>query len=421
MSQKPERPAILLVDDDPDVLDTLGEQLVQEGYDVTRCLSPVMALDLMRAQDFAVILSDQHMPGVSGHELLGKARVLRPRASRILITGVVAADTLINAVNTGEIFRFIAKPWARADLVATVGNAVQRHRLLADNERLRADTQALNRKLATANAELCVRLDELTQKKDALDAAHEALETNFEHSLGLCYRIIATFYPLLGTRTKAVVEICRKISELNLLPASDRHILMTAAWLHDIGLIGVRHAILQKLFHRPADLTPEEWTMIHQHPAYGQTLAAFVDRLTNVGTTIRAHHERFDGKGYPDGLIGTAIPWPARLLSVAVGAVESGLSRDFVGHHLLERAGTEFDPEAVRIYLRATQAPDLPRQVRECLLHELRPGMRLAKGIFSPAGLLLVPEGQELTEAVIADIKTHELLTHPSHRLLVYR
>lgn len=419
ISTKPD-PAILLVDDDPGILEPLGEQLRCEGYDVTACADPAAALAALIQRQFAAVISDHNMPQMTGLELLGKVRELQPNASRVLITGMLALDTLVGAINEGEIFRFLAKPWARAEMLATVGNAVQRYRILCDNERLRADTLALNTELAATNAELRVKVRQLTVQKEQLDESHEALTENFDHSLGLCHRIVNTFYPLLGTRTKAVVELCRKMAGGDDLTAEEKHVLVTSAWLHDIGLVGVERDVLHKLFHRPADCTREEWAMIHQHPGYGQTLAAFVDRLTAVGATIRAHHERFDGGGYPDRLAGEAIPWTARCLAVAVAFVETGLPKAQAEECIVKQSGTAFDPDAVRLFFKATQTHDTPRQIRELTLNELRAGMHLAKGIYSPAGLLLIAEGQELTPATLSKIRNHNLLAHVTQRLLVY-
>jgi len=412
--------AILLVDDDPDILGALGEQLRWEGYDVTSCAEPAAALAALEQRQFAAVISDHNMPQMTGLELFAKVRVMQPNASRVLITGVLALDTVIGAINQGEIFRFLAKPWARAEMLATVGNAVQRHQILCDNEKLRADSFALNAELAAANAALRAKVGQLTAQKEQLDESNEALTENFEHSLGLCYRIINTFYPLLGTRTKAVVEICRKMAESDDLSAEEKHVLVTSAWLHDIGLVGVKREVLHKLFHHPSECTAEDWAMIHQHPTYGQTLAAFVDRLAAVGATIRSHHERFDGKGYPDALTGNTIPWTARCLAVAVAFVETGLPKEQAGEFIVKQSGVAFDPDAVRLFFKATQSHDLPRQIREVTLGELRPGMHLAKGIYSPAGLLLIAEGQELTPTTLSKIRNHNLLAHVTQRLIVY-
>ena len=420
MSPSSEPATILLLDDDRDLLETLQEQLRCEGYAVTACSTPDAALTEIAVTDFAAIVSDQHMPGMTGLEFFGRARDVQPNASRILITGVLALDTVVSAINEGEIFRFLAKPWSRAELIATIGNAVQRHRLIVDNTRLRADTQKLNCQLADANTQLLVKIEQLIENKSQLDEAHEALNENFDHSLGLCYRIINTFYPLLGARTKATVELCRKMTQTSDLTAEEKHVLMASAWLHDIGLVGVDREILQRFFNRRQDCLPEDWVSIRQHPIYGQTMAAFVDRLNTVGTTIRAHHERFDGTGYPDRLAREAIPWTARCLAVAAAFVETGLPPEKATEAIVAESGTTFDPDAVRLFFKTANPTELPRQVREMTLNELRPGMHLARGIFSPAGLLLIPEGQELTTPTIAKIKNHNLLSHVTGRLLVY-
>lgn len=421
MDTKPEPGSILLIDDDADLLGTLSEQLKYEGYKVTACSSAADGLARMRDVPFAVIISDQHMPGMTGLEFFAQARVLQPNASRVLITGVLALDTVIGAINQGEIYRFLAKPWSRAELLATVENGVHRYRLLTDNVRLRADTMKLNRQLASANAELLEKLEQLTAQKRELDAAHAALHTNFEHSLELCYRILNTFYPLLGARTKTVVELCRKIAATAELSFEDRRVLETSAWLHDIGLIGVKREVLHRFFHQPKECLPEDWQLIQQHPIYGQTLAGFIDSLDAVGATIRAHHERYDGRGYPDRLAGEMIPWTARILAVVAAYVESGLSPAQATHHLVKESGAAFDPEAVRLFCKATQANELPRAVTEVRVADLEPGMALADGILSPAGLLLIPEGQTLTEQMIAKIQNHNLINHLTQRLLVYR
>jgi hypothetical protein len=159
---------------------------------------------------------------------------------------------------------------------------------------------------------------------------------------------------------------------------------------------------------------------MRHHPIYSQTLAALVDPGTEVGETIRAHHESFDGSGFPDGLAGPAIPWAARCLAVAVGFVESGLPKAAATEAILAESGRAYDPEAVRLFLKVTHMVSLPRQVNEVMLEELEPGMMLATGIYSPHGLLLVGEGQTLGSGIIAKIRSHNEVTPINQRLLVF-
>jgi response regulator RpfG family c-di-GMP phosphodiesterase len=416
----PHQQRILIVDDDADVLAALSTTLQRPDYILVCCLNADEALHQLERQAFAAVISDQHMPGMNGLQLLEKTRALQPDASRLLITGMLQVDTLIGAINTGEIFRFIAKPWSRGEVVATVENAVQRFALLVENRRLNEETRELNVQLAGANEKLRENLELVTFQRDSIDRAHDALRQNFEHSLGLCFRLISTFYPLLGKQAQAVVEICRAMAATEYFTETERHVLMTSAWIYDIGLVALDRALLHKLFTRPEACTPEEHALLRYHPVIGQTLAAFVDQLQEVGTTIRAHHERFDGSGYPDGHAGESIPWTARCLAVAVAFVQSGMPKEQASDYLQEESGKGFDPEAVRLFFRTSKLSELPRNVTEVLLTDLKPGMQLARGIVTPSGMLLIPEGQVLSELAVLKLVNHNRLNLVTERLMVY-
>lgn len=411
---------ILVVDDEPVVLTALKVTLEREGFPVVACTSPVKALSVLSERDFAVIISDQRMPEMMGLDFLIESRRTRPHASRILITAVLALPTIVDAINKGEIFRFIAKPWLREELIATVRNAVQRHELVTRNEALQAETQKLNAQLRQANAALEAQVKDLEKQRQYLDTANRELATSYENSLELCRRILTTYDPILGGQAKALVEFATQMAATDKLTDAEKHALRSAAWLCDLGLIGVPREMLRAFRTKTEQLTERERGMLHNHPIYSQTLASLVDGRAEVGEVIRAHHERYDGRGYPDGLTGDAIPWAARCLAVAVGFVESGLSKTAAIDALLAKSGSEYDPEAVRLFLKVANLVQLPKQVREIMLEELEPGMILANGIYSPHGLLLIGEGQPLSSTTIAKIRSHNRVTPISQRLLVY-
>jgi response regulator RpfG family c-di-GMP phosphodiesterase len=410
---------ILIVDDEPVVLSALQQTLERERFHVVACSSPTKALAILAERDFAVIISDQKMPEMLGLDFLIESRRLRPHASRILITAVLSLPTIVDAINKGEIFRFVAKPWLREELIATVRNAVNRHELVTHNAVLQAETQRLNDELKEANTALAARVQDLEQQRQHLDLANRHLAANYEHSLELCRRILTTYDPILGGQAKALVEFAGHMAGSDLLSDSQKHALRTAAWLCDLGLIGVPREMLRAFRSKSEELSDRERAMLHNHPIYSQTLASLVDDGSGVGEVIRAHHERYDGQGFPDGLAGDSIPWAARCLAVAVGYVESGLPKAAAIDFVLSQSGTAFDPEAVRLFLKVTNLAQLPRQVREITLHELEPGMVLANGIYSPHGLLLIGEGQELSPGTIAKIRSHNQVTPISQRLLV--
>ena len=165
---------ILIVDDEPVVLSALQQTLERERFHVVACSSPTKALAILNERDFAVIISDQKMPEMLGLDFLIESRRIRPYASRILITAVLSLPTIVDAINKGEIFRFVAKPWLREELIATVRNAVQRHELVTHNTVLQAETQRLNDQLTETNAVLAAQGNDLEQQRQRLDKANQA-------------------------------------------------------------------------------------------------------------------------------------------------------------------------------------------------------------------------------------------------------
>jgi response regulator RpfG family c-di-GMP phosphodiesterase len=412
--------SILVVDDEQIVLSALKETLEREKYHVVACSSPVTALRMVGEQEFGVIISDQKMPEMLGLDFLIESRRLQPNSSRILITTVLSLPTIVDAINKGEIFRFVAKPWLREELLATVRNAIQRHDLITHNNVLQAETARLNEQLTAANQALEAKVHDLELQRQRLDAANRELTMRSDHTVELCRRILTAYDPILGGQAKVLVELASKMAETEHFTETERHALRAASWLCDLGLIGVPRALLRTFSEKPDDITPHERAMLQNHPIYSQTLAAFVDPGHDVGETIRYHHEKFDGTGFPDGISGKAIPWTARCLAVAAGFVESGRRRQDAIKDILAQSGTAFDPEAVRLLLKVTDKANLPRQVREILIEELQPGMILATGIYSPHGLLLVGEGQTLGANIISKIRHHNEIAPISQRLLVY-
>lgn len=412
---------ILVLDDDETVLLAMKETLLREGYKVQAFTQAREALTALEKTQFATIISDQRMPEMTGLEFLDKCKQIQPNASRILITGVLTLNTVIEAVNRGEIFRFLAKPWIREEVLATIDNAVQRYALVEANERLSADTLELNEKLVSSNAALEGKIQVLEEQSEHLNQSNQALEKNFAHSLEICFRLIEAFHPVLGEQTKSVVSICKEIAKSDLLSERDKEVLTVSSWLYNLGKIGLPRELLTKSLNDPQSLTEQEQTLIRHYPVYGQTLAGFVDTLEDVGLTIRAHRERFDGRGYPDKLTRESIPLPARHLAVAVGFIESTLPKDQALEQLIRESGKSYHPEAVRLFMKSSNLTNLPKKLRELTLSELEPGMVLAKGIYSPSGLLLIPEDRRLTQGIISKIKEHDFANPITQRLMVLR
>jgi response regulator RpfG family c-di-GMP phosphodiesterase len=417
---EPSLKRILVVDDEEIVRIALRETLRRERYGVTACSSPEEGLEVLKTEAFSVIISDYQMPGMTGLDFLAHAKQLQPDATRILITAVLSLDTVIEAINKGEIYRFVVKPWIREELLATVRNAIQRHDLIVRNTVLQATTLAMNDQLVSLNKKLESRVSAEADHRQRLSEMNQALQLNLHHSVQLCLKVLQSFYPTLGTQARRVLGLCRAMADLLKLSETDRQTLELAAWLHDIGLVGASRGLIRKWMQHPDTLSPAEQAIIEQHPILGEELVDFAANLKHVGRVIRGHHEQFDGRGYPDRLAGKEIPWLARVLAVAVAYAEHQAPHAVAVEMLTLGSGWRFDPEAVQVLLRALPHASLPRQEREIGLSELKPGMTLAAGVKTRSGMLLVPEGQVLSEAHVEAINNHHRMQTLPSALLVY-
>lgn len=183
------RALVLLVDDEKEILDSLADQLGRT-YQVLASASPREALEILASREVAVVISDQRMPELTGTELLAEAARSRPAASRILLTGYADIESVVEAVNRGQIYFYLAKPWRSAELEAVVSRGVERWKLIRDKERL---VEALRAANAELEARVLVRTGEL-------EAARAAIER------------LSRVDPLTGLANRRVLdeELCRE-------------------------------------------------------------------------------------------------------------------------------------------------------------------------------------------------------------------
>jgi HD-GYP domain-containing protein (c-di-GMP phosphodiesterase class II) len=167
--------------------------------------------------------------------------------------------------------------------------------------------------------------------------------------------------PYIKEHLRAVSGLAMRIGSEISLPGEQMEALASGALLHDVGKIGIPDRILQK----SGRLTEEEYAEIKRHPLLGVSILTPATDLASALPVVRHHHERFDGKGYPDGLRGEDIPLIARIVSVA-DAFDSmirdrpygyGISRKAALREIEENAGTQFDPLIVRALLEIVYAP----------------------------------------------------------------
>lgn len=178
---------ILLVDDEPPILRSLTRLLAFESYDLVTAPSAEVALTLLSQAETAVVLTDYDLGGIGGVDLLRQAREHCPDASRILFSGHIDLELLRRAVNGGEVYRFITKPWNDDELLQTVRQGVERWQLLRNNRMLAHQAEENNQQLKRFNIELENRVSDRTT---ALELRNRALSLSQEVLDGLPVAVI---------------------------------------------------------------------------------------------------------------------------------------------------------------------------------------------------------------------------------------
>jgi len=287
---------VLVVDDEEPIRSSLTRFLVQQGYEVTAAATGAEALDVLRRQKIACVLLDIRMPDTSGIDLVPEILELEPQAALLMLTAVNDAASAALSMQRGAM-DYLTKPVDLPDL----GRAIQRALRRRDTQ---IESQQINHWL---KEEVAVRTAELRMERANLERISVA-------TLEALVNALEAKDPYLRGHSARVADLAASIAAE--LGCSDEEVegIRTAGRLHDIGKIGIREEILNK--HGP--LTDEEFEHVKMHTVAGAQILAPLTHLKHAISYVRSHHERWDGKGYPDQLAGERIPLGARI----IGAVE---------------------------------------------------------------------------------------------------
>jgi putative two-component system response regulator len=310
---------VMFVDDEEIILECMKSIFGEKNFKVVTESNPRSALERIKQEDIAVIVSDQKMPGMSGIEFLSQVKDLSPDTTKILMTGFADFQTAVDAINTGGVFRFILKPWKNDDLIKTVEDAVTHYEMI----------HALKKG------------DEAT-----LISLAQTIELKDPYTRGHCDSV-AKYAILIADHLGLEEEIKKEIKY--------------GSWLHDCGKIGVPEAIL----NYPGKLNEQEMKIVKKHPEWGADVAKRALLHPIIVNIILHHHEAFDGSGYPYGLQGDVIPLEARIVSIAdvYDALTSdrpyrkGYSVDKAIEIMTSMKGKGFDPRIADIFLSIVQNP----------------------------------------------------------------
>jgi putative nucleotidyltransferase with HDIG domain len=345
---------VLFVDDEPNILRAIQRILRNENMTVLTATSAEEALNLLSHTEVHAVISDQDMPGANGVELLSRVRDHHPAIIRMMLTGFTAMDVAVDAINRGEIFRLITKPWNDEELKTILRQAYDHYDLKQEIRRLNQVTRSQNFSLQDMNKSLEAKVRERTRQ---LDEKNHELKTAYIQTIrALAEAIDAKDSYTRGHSERVAVYASRIARKMKLeTPLIER--VYFAGLLHDVGKIGIPDAIITK----PDRLSDEEYEEIKKHPEIGAKILEPVEFLRQIVPCVRHHHEWFDGsdRGYPERLISHSIPLPSRIILVADTAeamtsdrpYRKGLPLNRVTSELRKFSGSQFDPVVVDAFL----------------------------------------------------------------------
>ena len=424
---------VLLVDDEENILSSLRRVLRGEAYSVQIATGGVQALEILRSQPIDLVISDARMPGMDGATLLAEVQKHWPETMRILLTGYADISTTIRAINQGQIYRYISKPWDDDELRLTMRQALAYQHSERERIRLEALSLAQNQRLQELNETLeqrvMARTAELEQTADMLDLAYEELKRSYVTATEVFSSLVNQRIPKDKQTNTQVIALVRAYAELHGLDAALSRDLTMAAALYNIGKLTWDDQLLS----RPSDLLyKQERARYRQYPVQGESLLMTLEPLQDAARIIRHHQERWDGSGFPDHLKGEATPFGSRLLKLAVDFIElqrgsileRKLNRDEALLLINKYSGRLYDPQLCEqfISLCTELAPDITLADPSILAldtRRLEPGMVLARNLHADNGMLLLNEGKPLTTLLIDKLIAFEASESGHYTLFV--
>lgn len=333
---------ILFVDDETANLRLL-ERLFRNSYEVITAASGQEALELLSVHDFALIISDQRMPGMTGIDFLKRAAEMRPQTVRIMLTGYTDASALVEAINSGVVYKYVTKPWVNEDLQQTVKRALQHYETTKAQRQLQLQNERLQARLKATRDSFIEVVADMLDLKDPQSREHAQRVSRYATAIG---------------------------ERLN-LDRPEMEQLSLTAFLHEAALFRIPAEIMLK----NGPLTPDEQRVVEANLEPGLKMLAGVPDLAEIAEILRFQYEHYNGTGQPNGFAREQIPLHARIIAVADAydamteprLIRPGLSHDDAVAALYSEAGKKFDPDVVNAFCGVRPINQIPAIEQELL------------------------------------------------------
>ncbi len=293
---------IMVVDDEKMITSTLSAMfklMLKENVLVFNDVEQALSCTELENKQVDLIISDFMMPKMNGLEFLKNVREKCPGTVTILLTGYADKENAIKSINEIGLYYYLEKPWDNNDLIKVVKNGLEKKDLEDD--------------LKKNYDELEKSTQEITRLYELLKHDYNAETENTKNLVITLANVIEAKDKYTDGHTRRVGIISRMLGEKLGLAEDKINFLETAGLIHDIGKVGVPESILNK----PDKLSPEEFDIIKKHSEMGETIIKPLSSLQQCLNPVRHHHEKLNGSGYPDGLIGDQITMETRILGVA--------------------------------------------------------------------------------------------------------
>ncbi len=357
-SEEPAR--VLCVDDDVNLLDGLSRSL-SLNYDVSTAVGGPAGLELLAKKGpFAVVISDMRMPEMDGATFLGKVREASPESVRILLTGQADLNSAVDAINKGQIFRFLTKPCGSSALSETIEAALEQYRLVVSQRVL--------------------------------------LEQTLHGSIKTLVDVLSLASPRAfgrATRIKRHVSLM-----LDRAGVRERWFVEVAAMLSQIPCITLPPDTIER-FYSGATLSKTEQDMVDKLPALAEELFSHIPRLGPVLEILKQQRAPLEPNEGPEK--SKVVPIGARALRIALDfdtLRARGLPAD-VALEKMQRETATYDRDLLQLFTAADAEDRAATVVRHLSLREVKAGMILANDVRTRTGMLLVPAGNEVTAPLL--------------------
>ncbi len=371
----PAKFSILCVDDEPNILSSLRRMFMLAGFVVEEAQSGAQALQKLEQKEFHLVLSDMQMPEMNGTDFLIQVRKRWPKVMRLLLTGAADLKAAISAINEGEIYRYLTKPWNDEEVISTVKAALENYALVDQRDQLLELTKEQNLKLADMVNTLEEKVKERTSE---LSNSYNDLRSSYVASVKAYSQLIGLRNPALLAHSKRVADLASRMAKIAGCSPNDTQDIFIAGLLHDIGKIGLSDETLANLSNGVGGYSKK---LYEAHVKAGQDCLAGLYEMERISSYIGTHHERWDGSGFPNGLRGEAIPLGGRILAVVEAFEEVQIKKKDVAQ-LSERdaaqlinqyAGRAFCPLASKYLLQAVGVGAKPKVIQKAVDPQIEP------------------------------------------------